>query len=124
MNTFELINELSEKPTEEIKYALLSLMIKEKIDFLDLNSSYINYLEVKKDDNENMLIESDTCIMQMMFLAEKKKKLSEIENDAVQRGLYRLNQSKKFNTKFLNEKFHYIGDEEAKKLSWYEQNKK
>lgn len=34
MNTFELIEELSNKPKAEIKYALLALMLKDKIDFL------------------------------------------------------------------------------------------
>ena len=124
MNTFELIEELSKKPKDEIKYALMALMVDGKLDFVDLNASYVNYLEIKKDDNENMLIESDTCVMQMMFLAEREKKLSEIENNVVQRGLYRLNQSKRFNTKSLNEKLHYIGDDKAKELSWYECNKK
>ena len=123
MNTFELIEELSKKPRDEIKYALVALMVDGKLDFVDLNASYVNYLEFKKDDNENLLIESDTCIMQMMLLAESGKKLSEIENNAVQRGLYRLNQSKRFNTKSLNEKLHYIGDDKAKELSWYERNK-
>lgn len=124
MTTTELIEELSKKPKDEIKYALMALMVDGKLDFVDLNASYVNYLEFKKDDNENMLIESDTCIIQMMFLAERKKKLSEIENNIVQRGLYRLNQSKRFNTKSLNEKFHYIGDDRAKELSWYEFTRK
>ena len=123
MNTFELIEELLKKPKDSIKYALFSLMVKDKLDFVDLNASYVNYLEFKKDDNENMLIESDTCIMQMMVLAEGKKKLSSGENDMVQRALYRLNQSKRFNTTSLNEKLHYIGDDKAKELSWYERNK-
>lgn len=63
MTTTELIEELSKKPKDEIKYALMALMVDGKLDFVDLNASYVNYLEFKKDDNENMLIESDTCVM-------------------------------------------------------------
>lgn len=117
MNTVDLIDELVKKPNEEIKYALLALMLKGKIDFLDLNASYISYLKEVNGDKEKQLDESDTCLMQMMFLGDRKKKFSEIENEILQRGLYRLNQSNRFNTSFLNKKFNYIGDEEAKKLT-------
>ena len=34
MNTFELVEELSNKPNEEIKYALLALMLKDKMTLL------------------------------------------------------------------------------------------
>src|SRR5574344_1103182 len=114
MNTFELIDELTKKSTEEIKYALLTLMLKGKINFLDLNASYVDSLKEINDEKESLLIESDICVMQMMFFAEKKKKLSKLENTIVQRGLYRINQSNRFNTKSINEKLHYIGDDKAK----------
>ena len=126
MNTFELIEQLSKKSKEEIKYGLLTLMLEDKIDFVDLNKAYIEYLKEKDDDKENMLIECDTCLMDMMFLARNKKKhskLDSIDKNIIQRALYRINQSNRFNTKFLNEEFEYVGDDEAKKLSWYERNK-
>ena len=101
-------------------------MLEDKIDFTDLNKAYIEYLKEKDDDNENMLIECDTCLMAIMFLARNKKKYSKLNNidkNIIQRALYRINQSNRFNTKSLNEEFEYIGDDEAKKLSWYEINK-
>lgn len=98
-------------------------MLSDKIDFIDLNKSYIEYLKDIRTDQENLLSEADTCLMNMMFVAGKKKKRSKIEDNIIQRGLYRLNQSNRFNTDYINEKIGYIGDEKAKELSWYERNK-
>ena len=123
MDTFSLMNELSKKPKEEIQLVLLTLMLSDKIDFIDLNKSYIEYLKDIRTDQENLLSEADTCLMDMMFVAGKKKKMSKIEDNIIQRGLYRLNQSNRFNTDYINEKIGYIGDEKAKELSWYERNK-
>ena len=123
MDTFSLMNELSKKPKEEIQLVLLTLMLSDKIDFIDLNKSYIEYLKDIRTDQENLLSEADTCLMDMMFVAGKKKKRSKIEDNIIQRGLYRLNQSNRFNTDYINEKIGYIGDEKAKELSWYERNK-
>ena len=114
------MNELSKKPKEEIQLVLLTLMLSDKIDFIDLNKSYIEYLKDIRTDQENLLSEADTCLMDMMFVAGKKKKRSKIEDNIIQRGLYRLNQSNRFNTDYINEKIGYIGDEKAKELSWYE----
>ena len=123
MDTFSLMDELSKKPKEEIQLVLLTLMLSDKIDFIDLNKSYIEYLKDIRTDQENLLSEADTCLMDMMFVAGKKKKRSKIEDNIIQRGLYRLNQSNRFNTDYINEKIGYIGDEKAKELSWYERNK-
>ena len=123
MDTFSLMNELSKKPKEEIQSVLLTLMLSDKIDFIDLNKSYIEYLKDIRTAQENLLSEADTCLMDMMFVAGKKKKRSKIEDNIIQRGLYRLNQSNRFNTDYINEKIGYIGDEKAKELSWYERNK-
>ena len=123
MDTFSLMNELSKKPKEEIQLVLLTLMLSDKIDFIDLNKSYIEYLKDIRTDQENLLSEADTCLMDMMFVAGEKKKRSKIEDNIIQRGLYRLNQSNRFNTDYINKKIGYIGDEKAKELSWYERNK-
>ena len=123
MDTFSLMNELSKKPKEEIQLVLLTLMLSDKIDFIDLNKSYIEYLKDIRTDQENLLSEADTCLMDMMFVAGKKKKRSKIEDNIIQRGLYRLNQSNRFNTDYINKKIGYIGDEKAKEFSWYERNK-
>ena len=123
MNTFELLSQLAEKPKEEIIFSLKYLMTTGKIDFLDLNKSYVEYLEDYNKDQGNKLSEANTCVMDMMFLHRRKKKVSETENRAIQRGLYLLNSSNMFNMGNINKELNYIGDEKAKELSWYERNK-
>lgn len=120
MNTFELIEELSNKPNEEIKYALLALMLKDKIDFIDLNASYVEYLNSIKEDRLNQLIEAETCVIESFHC--KKNNKNEYDIKHTQRCLYLLNQSKRFKMDKLNEKYGY-NEEEAKKYSWYERNK-
>lgn len=119
--TFELIDQLIEKPKEEILYALFRLMCKEKLNFLDLNRVYVKYLEATKEDMKNQLIEAETCVM-TSFLNKKtrdKIKAGGRDYNYTQRCLYLLNQSKRFNMDKMNEKYEY--DEEfAKTMSWYE----
>lgn len=50
MNTYGLLEELSKKPKEEIRLCLLALMLNKKIDFLDVNQSYIELLQ--KENNK------------------------------------------------------------------------
>lgn len=120
MNTFELIEELSNKPKEEIRYALLALMLKDKIDFIDLNYSYVEYLNSIKEDRLNQLIEAETCVIESFH--RKKSNKNECDIKHTQRCLYLLNQSKRFQMDELNEKYGY-NEEEARKYSWYERNK-
>lgn len=114
MNTFELIEELSKKPKEEIKYALLALMLKDKIDFIDLNAAYVEYLNSIKEDRLNKLIEAETCVLESFIY--KKGQKDERNNRHTQRCLYLLNQSKRFQMDRLNEKYGYK-EEEAKQYS-------
>lgn len=120
MNTFELIEELSNKPKEEIRYALLALMMKDKIDFIDLNASYVQYLNAIKEDRLNQIIEAETCVLESFH--RKKGNKNEYDVKHTQRCLYLLNQSNRFQINGLNEKYGY-NEEEAKKYSWYEWNK-
>lgn len=120
MNTFELIEELSNKSKEEIKYALLTLMLKGKFDFLDLNSAYVECLDSIKEDRLNKLIEAETCVLESFMYKKGVKNERDLKH--TQRCLYLLNQSKRFQMDKLNEKYGY-NEEEAKKYSWYEQNK-
>lgn len=121
MTTFELIKELSDKPKEEIKYALLTLMLQDKIDFLDINASYVSMLNQIKDDRLNLLIEAETCVLESFM--HKKDGKKDTDKKHTQRCLYLLNQSQRFCVKDLNDKYNY-NEEEAKELSWYERNKK
>lgn len=120
MNTFELIEELSNKPKAEIKYALLALMLKDKIDFIELNSAYVEYLNSIKEDRLNQLIEAETCVLESFHYKKGDKTVDDIKH--TQRCLYLLNQSKRFQMDKLNEKYGY-NEEEAKRYSWYERNK-
>lgn len=119
MNTFELIEELSRKPNSEIKYALLALMLKDKINFLDLNSAYVEYLKSIKEDRLNQLREAEICVLESFY--HKKGTKNEYDIKHTQRCLYLLNQSKRFAIDDLNKKYGY-NEEEAKQYSWYERN--
>lgn len=121
MNTFELLEELSKKPKEEIKYAILSLMLDGKIDFVDLNACYVDFLNIIKEDRLNQLIEAETCVLETFHY--KKNDKTEANHKHTQRCLYLLNKSRRFNMQSLNEKYGY-NEEEAKEYSWYERNKK
>lgn len=120
METFELLEKLIEKPKHEIKYALLALMLKDKIDFIDLNACYVEYLNRIKEDRLNQLIEAETCVIESFH--HKKGNKNEDDRKHTQRCLYLLNQSRRFNMGKLNEKYDY--DEHfGKQMSWYERNK-
>lgn len=120
MDTFELLEELSKKTKYEIKYALVSLMLAGKIDFLDVNSAYIDSLKAINENNFNKLFEAESCVLESFHYKKGNKR--EYDKKHTQRCLYLLNQSNSFNMADLNEKYEY--DEEfGKKMSWYERNK-
>lgn len=120
MDTFELLEELSKKTKYEIKYALVSLILAGKIDFLDVNSAYIDSLKAINENERNLLFEAESCVLESFH--RKKGNKREYDKKHTQRCLYLLNQSNRFNMAYLNEKYEY--DEEfGKKMSWYERNK-
>lgn len=123
MNTIEIIEKLADKPKEEIKYALMILMQMKKIDFLDLNlnAAYVDYISGIEEDRLNQLIEAETCVMESLFY-DKNNKKSKGNVSSIQRRLYLLNQSKRFNMDSMNSVFEY-DEEKAKSYSWYEKNK-
>lgn len=120
METFELLEKLIEKPKHEIKYALIALMLKDKIDFLDVSNSYVACLEQIKEDRLNQLIEAETCVAESFN--HKKGNKNEDDRKHTQRCLYLLNQSKRFNMSGLNGRYEY-DKEFGKQMSWYERNK-
>lgn len=111
MNTFELLEQLSKKPKNEVEYGLLVLMMQGKIDFLSVQQAYVQYLEQLKERNLCEKIEAETCVMESLMYSRKPK--NEQEEISVQRRLYLLNQSKRFQMNRLNDKFNY--DEERAK---------
>lgn len=122
LTTFELIDELIKKPKEEILYALFRLMVKNKLNWDDLNKAYVKYLEATKEDMTNQLIEAETCVMESFHDKKTKDKKKETDYKHTQRCLYLMNQSKRFQMDKLNDKYEY--DEEfARTMSWYERKK-
>lgn len=119
LSTYELVSLLLKKNKQDIKSVLISLMLEDKLDFADISSSYIEFMKMKSNKENMNCSELNACILQLMFFADKKKKLTEIENEIVQRALYSLNKYKYFKLDYLNEKFSYIGDDKAKKLTCY-----
>ena len=111
MNTFELLEQLSKKPKHEIESGLTLRMAQGKIDFLSVQQVYVQYLEQLKERNLCEKIEAETCVMESLMYSRKPK--SEQEEISVQRRLYLLNQSQRFQMNKLNEKFNY--DEERAK---------
>lgn len=121
MNTFELLEELSKKPKEEIEFSLKALMIDNKIDFISLSNSYVQYLNKLKEDKEKQLINANLCIKDSFDYDNMKK--SEGAKRSIQSRLYWLNKSESFNMQKLNEKYGY-NEELGKEYCWYERNKK
>lgn len=127
MDTFQLIEELLTKPKAEIQYGLLTMLLEGKVDFIELSNQYVNCLKIQNEDNENKLIEAETCVIES-FLDKKVKNAesdkSKYKNNYkhTQRCLYLLNQSKRYNMGSLNEKYSY-NEDEGKGCSWYERNK-
>ena len=122
MNTYQLLEELSKKPTEEIKWCLLALMKQRKIDYTDLSTAYVKFLEGLFDDCENKLIEAETCVSESFFCNKTKDKRKSTDYKHTQRCMYLLDQSKRFNMDSDFKKFQY-DKEFAKNMSWYERNK-
>ena len=121
MNVFEIIEELSKKSKDEIQYALLSSLLSDKIDFVDLSAAYVECLNHVKEDRLNQLVEAEICVCESLLYDKFPKKKA--VQDSIQRRLYLMNQSNRFNMTSLNEKFSY-DEEKAKELSWYYRNKK
>jgi hypothetical protein len=96
------------------------LLLEKKVSFKELSESYVEALEVDNTDKLKQLIEAETCVLENIVCSNKPK--DKTHQNAIQRSLYLLNKSKRFQMNKLNEKFGY-DEEKAKKLSWYERDK-
>lgn len=117
--TIELLEELSKKSKAELEWALVSLMTQEKIDFINVQGAYVQYLEILKEKNLSCIVEAETCILESLVYDKIPTKDTSVEK-SVQRRLYFLNKSRRFNTNKLNEKFKY--DEERAKTYNHEED--
>lgn len=119
-NIFELFDKLLKFPKELIQVVLIQLMIKGKIDFLDINKAYVKYLEVEKEDKTLKLADANSCTLNLL---NHIKKETESNKANIHWALYNLNMSKQFNMKSLNEKFGYNEENDCKySFYWREHN--
>lgn len=122
MDILQLKEELLKHDSEELNFLIYLLLIEKKLSYTTLTNSYIQYLEWKENDNQDKLIEAETCVLES-FLYNRDDD-DESSHKSALRALYLLNKSKRFNgLDDWNKKYSY-NEEEAKQLSWYERNKK
>ena len=116
----DVFQKIKEWKPETIRHLFFLLLCEKKVSFKELSESYVEALEVDNTDKLNQLIEAETCVLENIVCSNKPK--NKTHQNAIQRSLYLLNKSKRFQMKDLNEKFGY-DEEKAKKLSWYERDK-
>lgn len=121
MTTAELLNELMQKPEKEIEIVLITLMIKEKIDFIKVSNVYVKTLNALAEEQQNKLIEAETCLLSSYTHTIGGK--SKDDQKVTHRGLYFLNNSKRFKVEDLNKKYNY-NEELGKEMALYNSNKK
>lgn len=121
-----LIEKLCTYPKELIEKALEELMDKDKIDFINISNAYVNSLKNKENDIKGRLVEAETCVMEgfidRITKENKDTPRGKRNYNHTQRCLYLINESNRFQTSELNEKYHY-DKEYAKTMSWYEREK-
>ena len=120
MNTYDLFQELLRKDKAEIMACLSVLMTEGKLDFKTLSEAHVVYLESQMKDYNDKLIEAGSTIFDSLVYDRFDKK--QATKNSIQRRLYFLNQSGRFNMGELNAKYEY-DEEEGRRLSWYERNK-
>lgn len=116
----DVYHKIKEWKTDNIRYLFFLLLCEKKVSFKELSESYVEALEFDNTDKLKQLIEAETCVLENIVCSNKPK--NQTHKNAIQRSLYLLNKSKRFQMEDLNERFGY-DEEEAKKLSWYERDK-
>lgn len=116
----DVYHKIKEWKTDNIRYLFFLLLCEKKVSFKELSESYVEALEVDNTDKLKQLIEAETCVLENIVCSNKPK--NQTHQNAIQRSLYLLNKSKRFQMQDLNKKFGY-DEEKAKKLSWYERDK-
>lgn len=116
----DVYHKIKEWKTDNIRYLFFLLLCEKKVSFQELSESYVEYLEVDNTDKLKQLIEAESCVLENIVCSNKPK--NKTHQNAIQRSLYLLNNSKRFQMEELNKKFAY-DEEKAKKLSWYERDK-
>jgi hypothetical protein len=116
----DVFHKIKRWKSENVKYIFFLLLLEKKVSFKELSESYVEALEVDNTDKLKQLIEAETCVLENIVCSNKPK--NQTHKNAIQRSLYLLNKSNRFQMEKLNKKFGY-DEKEAKKLSWYERDK-
>ena len=116
----DVYHKIKEWKPETIKQLFFLLLCEKKVSFKELSESYVEALEFDNTDKLKQLIEAETCVLENIVCSNKPK--DKTHKNTIQRSLYLLNKSNRFQMEKLNEKFAY-DEKEAKKLSWYERDK-
>ena len=116
----DVYHKIKEWKPETIKQLFFLLLREKKVSFKELSESYVEALEFDNTDKLKQLIEAETCVLENIVCSNKPK--NQTHQNAIQRSLYLLNKSKRFQMEELNKKFGY-DEKKAKKLSWYERDK-
>ena len=116
----DVYHKIKEWKPETIKQLFFLLLCEKKVSFKELSESYVEALEFDNTDKLKQLIEAETCVLENIVCSNKPK--DKTHKNVIQRSLYLLNKSNRFQMEKLNEKFAY-DEKEAKKLSWYERDK-
>ena len=119
LTVFDLLEELSGRSRDEINYGILLLLIQGKINYKTVSERYVDYLEYQNNDFLEKLIDCETCILEGFHYTTNDNKKN---RPHINRSLYILNQSKRFQMHKLNEKYNY-NEEEAKECSSYWRHK-
>ena len=122
-----ILEQLSKVGSIEVQMIFYRMLQDKKVDFNTLSKAYVEYLEEENNDKFNKLHEAELCVTEHLIdikhsKGRKSKEDKEQRDKHIQRSLYLLNKSNRFNMSSLNEHFNY-NENEAKKLSWYEREK-
>ncbi|MCQ2257870.1 MAG: hypothetical protein MJZ41_07755 [Bacteroidaceae bacterium] len=116
---FAILDKLLKMPKEYLHYALIKLMIEDKIDFIEMNKVYVEYLEMQNKDKALKLSDANSCTLSLLMNFKKENKHNHAD---IHWALYNLNESKQFQMDSLNEKFNYNKEEDCK-FSFYYRDK-
>ena len=118
MEITQVFNEINSFPDWALDEMLLKLLCNKRIDISKVLTLYVKSLEEENGDKLNKLMEAEQCVIGCLSHGKNSKQ----GKDNIQRSLYLLNKSNRYQMQTLNEKLHY-NEEAGKSLSWYEMNK-
>lgn len=101
MKTDELLEELLKKPSDEIQATIVKLMLKGKIEFDVINSSYVKFLELIRNHQKEDLYKAHCLLTEFLIYQDK------VEKTTIDNTLDVINKSRRFNADILNKKYNY-----------------